>query len=90
MSPRTQSVRDKPPDVHTATKWQAEKETDAVLAELEHGDIMGAVQASDDKSGHGFRPFAPFCSKMPRERRLAVTQQVAREEQQNRFTSLAQ
>ena len=84
------SVKDNPPDVRTATKWQAEKETDAVLAVLEHGDIMGAVQASDDKSGLGLRPFAPFCSKTPRERRLAVTQQVARDEQQKRSTSLAQ
>ena len=84
------SVKDNPPDVRTATKWQAEKETDAALAVLEHGDIMGAVQASDDKSGLGLRPFAPFCSKTPRERRLAVTQQVAREEQQKRSTSLAQ
>ena len=37
-----------------------------------------------------FRPFAPFCSKVSRERRQAVTQQVAREEQQKRSTGLAQ
>ena len=55
---RDESIRSNPPEVRTARKWDATRETDDILAELDHRDIVGAAQS--DRAGLGVNPFKPF------------------------------
>ena len=81
-------IRNNPPDVLTARKWRAERETDNIIADLKHRDIVGAVQR--DRGGVGTDPFKPFSSMNTRERRLAASTKVKDIEAERREVHLVQ
>ena len=71
---RDPEIRNNPPDIVMARKWITEEETDNIISDLKHWDIVGAVQP--DQRGIGSDPFKPFSSMNTRERRLAVSSKV--------------
>ena len=81
-------IRNNPPEVITAKKWKAEKETDAIIEDLRHRDIVGAVQ--NDRKGIGSDPFKPFSTMNERERRTAVSSRVKSLEAERRDVHLIQ
>ena len=85
---RDPEIRNNPPDVVTARKWIAEEETDNIISDLKHRDIIGAVQT--DQRGIGSDPFKPFSSMNTRERRLAASSKVKEMEAEKRDVHLVQ
>ena len=81
-------IRNNPPDVITSKKWKAEEETDLIIADLKHRDIVGAVQS--DRKGVGSDPFKPFSSMNEKERRGAVCSRVKQLEAERRDLHLIQ
>ena len=81
-------IRNNPPDVTTATKWKAEEETEKIIADLKHRDIVGAVQ--NDRKGLGSDPFKPFSAMNQRERRTAVSGKIKDLESERREVHLIQ
>ena len=59
---RDESIRSNPPEVTTARNWDAARETDDTLAELDHRDV-GAAQS--DRAGLWVNPCKPFGSMNP-------------------------
>ena len=80
-------IRNNPPDVITATKWKAEEETDNIIADLKHRDIVGSVQ---DRKGLGSDPFKPFSAMNQKERRTNVSGRVKELEAERRELHLIQ
>ena len=85
---RDPEIHDNPPDVVTAKKWKAEEETDKIISDLKHRDIVGAVQ--NDRRGIGSDPFKPFSSMNEKERRTAVSSRVKDLEAERRELHLIQ
>ena len=79
---RDEEIRDRPPEVKTARKWNAEDETDDLIVSLEHRDMVGATQS--DRKGIGCDPFKPFSTMTQRERRTAASDCVKAKEAEKR------
>ena len=85
---RDPEIRIDPPEIKTARKWVAEAETDDMIADLRHQDIVGAVQT--DRKGLGSNPFKPFSTMNVRERREAVSERLKKNEADKREVHLIQ
>ena len=81
-------IRNNPPEVKTAKKWNAEEETDSAISVLKHRDIVGSVQT--DRKGIGSDPFKPFSSMTKKERRIAISSTVKSNEAERRDLHLIQ
>lgn len=80
------TIRDDPPEVRTGRKWRAEEATNAAITNLEHADIVGAVQ--ETREGLGVRSFKPFCMSSSKEKRDAVVKEIRKEEAERRYLHL--
>ena len=85
---KDQKIREQPPRVRTARKWNAESSTDEIISSLEHKDVVGAVQT--DRLGLGNGDFRPFKKMSSRDRRSAVADQVRSIEADRRELHLVQ
>ena len=82
------SIRDEPPEVRTGKKWKAEEAVDCAIRNLEHADIVGAVQEA--REGFGVWNFKPFCMSNKKEKKDAVVQEIKRQEAEKRYKHLVQ
>lgn len=82
------TIRSDPPKVKTARKWNAEFETEDIISELQHRDIVGASQ--DDRAGLGKNPFKPFSTMRGAEKRNAICATVKKREDEKRRLHLVQ
>ena len=81
-------IRENPPEVRSGKKWNAEEETDRLIEQLEHKDIVGSVQTN--REGLGTRAFKPFRASSQVEKRKAVVNELRSNEDQKRKLSLVQ
>ena len=81
-------IRDDPPEVRTGRKWKAEEAVDLAIANLQHSDVVGAVQES--RLGLGSVAFKPFSTSNRREQREAVVAEVRKGEREKRKLHLVQ
>ena len=81
-------IKENPPLVKTGRKWKAEEATCQAISNLNHADIIGAVQEA--REGVGLLNFRPFCEAGRKQKRQAVVAEVRREEQEKRYLHLVQ
>ena len=81
------NIRYSPPVVRTGRKWKAEEETDDIICELRHSDIVGDTQTS--RSGLGNSDFRRFSCMDRKERRNAIISRAKKNEENTDMTSLS-
>ena len=82
------TIRFSPPDIQTGRKWKAEEETDAIIANLKHKDIVGSVQTS--RAGLGNATFKPFSCMNQKERRKEIVKTARADKERKRHQQLVQ
>ena len=82
------NIRYSPPVVRTGRKWKAEEETEDIIGELRHSDIVGHTQTS--RSGLGTSDFQPFSCMNRKERRKEIISRAKKNEENSRHDQLVQ
>ena len=81
-------IRENPPEVRSGKKWIVEQTVNKIIEQLEHKDIVGAVQTN--REGLGLQKFKPFCASSAVEKRKAVVSEMRMNEEEERKVKLVQ